>query len=210
MVSIVKSSRPAPSEAEPAWDIARLFPYQGSWTERDYLELDTNHLVEFTDGFVEVLPMPKMGHQKIAFWLAESIKNFVRPRKMGTVLTAPFRVRVRKSKYREPDVMFMFAEHASRMGEDFWEGADLVVEVVSDDPESRERDHRTKREDYAEAGVPEYWIVDPQDRKVIVLNLVDRQYAVHGEFGPGMRASSEVLPGFDVEVTEVLAAATEP
>ena len=58
------SSTPAPTEScgqpdEPAWDVALLFPTQGNWTEDDYLELDTNRLVEFSHGFVEVL---KHGH----------------------------------------------------------------------------------------------------------------------------------------------------
>src|SRR5689334_1874676 len=65
MVSIVKPKSPQPEGAEPAWDIARLFPLQGYWDEDDYLSLDTNYLVEFTDGFVEVLSMPKPSHQRI-------------------------------------------------------------------------------------------------------------------------------------------------
>ena len=48
--------------AEPAWQIATLFPNQGVWDEGDYLALTTNHLVEFSDGYIEVLPMPTMSH----------------------------------------------------------------------------------------------------------------------------------------------------
>jgi Uma2 family endonuclease len=196
------SPRP-PSEPEPAWDIARLFPDQGSWSEDDYLELDTNHLVEFTDGYVEVLPMPKTSHQQIVQHLSNLLLAFVSARSLGTVLFAPLRVRLRRKKYREPDVVFMLSEHADRMGEDFWLGADLVMEVVSDDPELRERDLVKKRSDYAKAGIPEYWIIDPDQRKVTVLKLDGRQYTVHGEFGPGTRAESSLLEGFGVDVSQI-------
>jgi Uma2 family endonuclease len=196
------SSHPG-SAPEPAWDIARLFPYQGYWSEEDYLELDTNHLVEFTDGYVEVLPMPKTSHQQIVQYLSNLLLAFVSARSLGTVLFAPLRIRLRRRKYREPDILFMLAAHADKMGEDFWLGADLVMEVVSDDPESRERDLVKKRSDYAKAGIPEYWIIDPDQRKVTVLKLDGRQYTMHGEYGPGTRAESNLLEGFGVEVSQI-------
>ena len=55
----------------------------------------------------------------------------------------------------------------------------LVVEVVSSsdtDKESRERDYVKKRQEYAQRGIPEYWIVDPIAKKVLVLTLVDDIY----------------------------------
>jgi len=203
MMSRSTSPRP-PSTPEPAWDIARLFPDQGAWSEDDYLALDTNHLVEFTDGRVEVLPMPKTSHQRIVQYLSNQLQSFASARNLGTALFAPLRVRLRGNKYREPDVVFMLAEHADRMGEDYWDGADLVMEVVSDDPESRERDLERKRKDYASAGIPEYWIVDPLERKIVVLKLAGKSYAVHGEYADGARAESALLEGFGVDASEVL------
>jgi hypothetical protein len=50
--------------AEPAWDVALLFPSQGDWSEFEYLALDTNRLVELVDGNLEVLPMPSFLHQQ--------------------------------------------------------------------------------------------------------------------------------------------------
>lgn len=189
---------------EPAWDIARLFPYQGYWSEDDYLELDTNHLVEFTDGTVEVLPMPTTSHQRIVAYLYGLLLSFIEAQARGTVLFAPLRVRLRKNKYREPDVVFMLSEHADRIGENFWRGADLVMEVISDDAESRERDLVKKRSDYAAAGIAEYWIIDPQERKITVLKLAGKTYAVHGEYSRDAKAESALLEGFAVDVAEVL------
>jgi len=84
-------------------------------------------------------------------------------------------------------------------------GADLVMEVVS--PDDPQRDLVTKREEFAEAGITEYWIVDPRNSHITVLDLEGTQYAVHGKFKPGQKAISRLLPGFSVDVTAVFAAA---
>jgi Uma2 family endonuclease len=55
--------------AEPTWEIAHLFPPQGAWSEEGYLALPTNHLVEFSDGYIEVLPVPSQSHQWIVLFL---------------------------------------------------------------------------------------------------------------------------------------------
>ena len=83
--------------------------------------------------------------------------------------------------------MFMLAENSARKGGEYWDGADLVMEVVSGDPESRERDHARKRLDYAQAGIPEYWIVDPQEKQITVLSLHRGEYRIHAEAHSGQR-----------------------
>lgn len=85
---------------------------------------------------------------------------------------------------------------------DNWEGADLVVEVVS--PDDPDRDYTTKREDYAQAGVLEYWIVDPQEEKTTVLHLVEARYEEHGIFGRGATVTSAQFPEFEIAVDAVL------
>ncbi|MBI3463073.1 MAG: Uma2 family endonuclease, partial [Planctomycetes bacterium] len=81
----------------------------------------------------------------------------------------------------------------------------LVMEVVSEGAESRKRDLETKRREYAAAGIPEYWIVDPEEQKVTVLTLDGGTYRVHGEFRPGETATSVLLRGFAVAVRDVFA-----
>ncbi len=188
---------------EPAWEVARLFPDQGHWSEEEYLAINTNRLVEFSQGAVEVLPMPTTSHQLIALFLYRMLESFVSARELGTVLAAPLRVRLWPGKYREPDVVFLRAEHADRIGEQFWESADLVMEVVSDD--DRRRDLEIKRREYAQAGIPEYWIIDPQQGRIIVLRLEQATYIEHGSFAKGDQATSALLPGFAVDVAEALA-----
>lgn len=194
--------------AEPAWEIAKLFPDQGHWGEGDYLAVShgTSRLVEFSNGRVEVLPMPKTSHQLMVQYLSNLLLAFVSPRKLGTALFAPLRVRLRQGLFREPDVVFMRADNASRIGEDYWQGADLVMEVVSD--ENRDHDLVTKRAEYEAAGIPEYWIVDSRARKIIVLALREGKYRTHVEAGPGQSAESVLLPGFTVDVAGVFNAAS--
>ena len=174
------------------------------WSVADYLALETNRLIEFSHGQLEVLPMPRMSHQQIVLLLLQALLRFVSAQDLGTVLFAPLRVQLWPGKFREPDIVFMRREHADRMGEEFWEGADLVVEVVS--PDDRRRDLETKRGEYAQAGIPEYWIVDPETQRITVLTLAGAEYAVRGDFGAGEQATSALLPGFAVDVAPVFAA----
>jgi len=84
-------------------------------------------------------------------------------------------------------------------------GADLVVEVVSEGKENWERDYVEKRKEYAAAGIAEYWIVDPQERKTTVLALDGKEYREHGVFGLGDLANSVLLAGFSVNVNDAFA-----
>jgi len=195
-------------ESEPAWDIAQLFPSQGDWSEEDYLALtrDTNHFVEFIDGKVEVLEMPTLTHQLIVAFLSRLIFDFVSSNDLGIAVFGPLRVRLRPRLIREPDVMVMLKENSSRAGEEFWEGADVAVEVVSKDDKSRRRDLKEKREDYAQAGVREYWIVDPQEQQITILKLAGKSYKIHGQWTGKETASSSLLKGFEVQVNKVFEA----
>src|SRR5260221_379563 len=195
---------PHPQQAdkpELTWEIAELFPPQGMWTEEEYLALGGNRLVEFSDGRVEVLTLPTKLHQMILAFLFEAMIGWARPRDAGTALFSALRVRLRAGKIREPDIVFMRKENDHRRGNDFWDGADLVMEVVSDD--DRRRDLVIKRLEYAQAGIPEYWIVDPKSSQIIVLKLAGALYAEHGVFSPGEQATSATLEGSTVDVTAV-------
>lgn len=202
-------SEPSP---EPAWEVATLFPPQGDWNESDYLTLATNRLVELSDGRLEVLPMPTEWHQWIVAFLFRRLSEFVALHDSGVCLFAPVRVRVASGRFREPDIVFMRKSHSARRSNRFWDGADLVMEVVSDD--DPDRDWVIKRREYEEAAIPEYWIVDPRDRSITVLCLD----ASSGRYRPAdagqpdrespltpvaeSSARSRLLPGFSVPIRE--------
>ena len=179
---------------------------QGCWSDEDYLWLTdhTRRLVEYTDGYLEILPMPSRGHQRILAFLYSAFHAFLEPAG-GEALFAPLRLRIRQGKFREPDLLLVRDARDTRSGERFWTGADVVVEIVS--PDNPERDLVVKRDDYAEAAIPEYWIVDPGTETVTVLELVDGEYVEHGVYDRHARLDSPVLPGFGVDAEDVFDAA---
>jgi Uma2 family endonuclease len=183
------------------WEKAQTFPVRYPCTEEEYLALDSNRLLEFADGFLEVLPMPTTYHQRLVAFLYNALNAFVTAQQLGEVLFAALPVRIRKGKEREPDLLFMKSEHASRIRNAYWERPDLVMEIVSEN--NRRHDLVTKKDEYAQAGIPEYWIVDPEEETITVLVLKPRRktYVEHGVFAKGTRATSKILPGFSVDVT---------
>ncbi len=201
---ITTSFRAAPLKLVRPRDGAELDlrPLQGLWTEEQYLKL-TDHariLVEFTDGDIEVLPMPTDLHQLLLLYIYDLFRATVQPRG-GKVMLAALRVQIREGKQREPDLLLLLDAHDPRRQERFWLGADLVAEIVSsDDPE---RDTVDKVADYAEGSIPEYWIVNPLDETITVHTLVDSAYVVHGVFPRGTQATSVLLQDFAVDVNAV-------
>jgi Uma2 family endonuclease len=183
-----------------------ILPPQGQWSEEEYLML-TDHrvrLVEFTDGKVEALPMPTREHQMILSFLFLAFFNFFGARD-GVVLFSPLRLRIRSGKYREPDLILLTSNKDERNQSRFWEGADIVVEVVSKD--KPERDLVDKRLDYAEGQVPEYWIVNPLTETISVLRLHGPAYEDAGVYQRGESARSVLNPEFSVSVAAVFDAA---
>jgi Uma2 family endonuclease len=191
--------------AEPTWEIVELFPEQGEWTEEEYMLLPGNRLIEFSDGRIEILPMPSRRHQEIVFVLTSLLRSFVNKAGLGLVLFAPFIIRLWPRKSREPDVMFMFAKNNHRCFETYWQGADLVMEVVS--PDDLERDLIVKKEEYARAKIPEYWLVNPLTETITIYTLDEgaEVYREAGVFAKGQVAVSLLLEGFTVNVPEVFA-----
>jgi Uma2 family endonuclease len=179
-----------------------LLPLQGLWTEEQYLRLtdQTNRLIEFTEGYVELLPMPTRKHQAISRVLFLALLTFVQQRG-GTVFYAPLPVRVAPGRFCEPDLVVLLDKNDPRNQNAFWLGADLVVEIVS--PDHIERDIVIKRADYAGAGIPEYWIVQPEEETITVLKLAENAYGEHGIFHRGDTATSALLPDFTIRVDEV-------
>ncbi len=186
--------------------ILDLAPIQGLWTVEQYLKL-TDHsrrLLEFTDGTIEVLPMPTDRHQVISRFLLFALFAFIQ-HTGGMVLYAPLRIQIREGKFREPDLLLVRDANDPRRQNRYWLGADLVVEIVS--PDDPERDTKIKRAEYAKAGILEYWIVNPEDDTITVLTLDGGSYREHGVFRRGNTADSVLLQGFTVQVDAVLDAA---
>jgi Uma2 family endonuclease len=195
-------------KAEPVWDIARLYPLQGDWSEEDYFALEAtsgNWLIELNNGCLEFPPMPDPFHQDIVDFLFSAFKAYLKDRQFGRAYFAPLPIRLWPGQIREPDIA-IFEYHRLKNKRKAPDGADLVVEIVSPGEDARERDLKTKRKEYAKAGIREYWIVDPEELTITVLSLAGKSYKVHGVFRSGDSATSKLLKGFQIAVSDVFAA----
>lgn len=193
----------SPEVTTPVWRIATLFPYQGAWSEQEYLALDTNRRVEFDNGFVEAHDAPTDKHQAIVLHLSIVLNRFAL-QTGGVVRTAGLRLRLWDRKCREPDIVFLRDRDSNQRQENFWDGADLAIEIVSQSLEDRVRDLVTKRIEYERMGIQEYWIVDPEQETVAVLSLSGDVYTEQGLFGRGDVVASLLLPELALPVAEIL------
>ena len=144
--------------------------------------------------------MPTDKHQGILGFHFLAFFNFVESRG-GKVRFSPLRLRIRPRKFREPDLLLLLSAADPRRQNRFWLGADLALEVVSE--EKPERDLVLKRGDYAEGHVPEYWIVNPQTETITVLRLNGDAYEEAGVYRRGDSAASLILPGFSIAAAAV-------
>ncbi len=196
-------NRPKSKIGDPTWEMTLFFPRQGEWTEEDYLSLGTNWMIEFCDGCLEVLPMPTILHQLIVGFLHSRLKSFLESQQIqGRALFAPLPVRLRSGKFREPDIVYLNPRQLQNVAGQP-EGADFVIEVVSEGADNRRRDLETKPREYAAAQISEFWIVDPQEQKVTILVLDGKEYRQHATVCRGQTAESVFFPGFSIRVDEV-------
>ena len=145
--------------------------------------------------------MPTWLHQLIVKYLASELDKWVAANSDGTVLFAPIPVRLFEGTIREPDVLYFRPENTPADGK-YPTAVDLVMEVVSEAATDRKRDFEDKRSDYAKAGVPEYWIVDPLERRVTVL-VLDGDVYRESSVSEGEPAKSVTLSGFDIDPAAV-------
>jgi Uma2 family endonuclease len=193
---------------EPAWEVAQLLPPQGHWSESDFLSLHTNRMAELVNGRLEVLPMPNWLHQLIVDFFVQSIRaHLTQTGRGGVVLFAPLPTRLFPGTIREPDVLYVSPEHLPSDPAGYPDKLDFVVEVVSSGAEAHRRDYDEKRHDYAQAGIAEYWIVDPQQRLITVLALEDDHYQTWGVYRESEQASGRYFNSFSVDVSAVFSLA---
>ena len=142
----------------------RIESKTGKISYEDFLEwADENTHAEWVNGEVIIFMTTKNVHQNVVEFLHILMNLFVGLLNLGKVRLAPFQMRLEYSG-REPDILFITNEHLERLLENRLDGpADLVVEVISAD--SVRRDREDKYKEYREAGIPEYWVIDPRPDK---------------------------------------------
>ena len=101
----------------------------------------------------------------------------------------------------EPDLVIILNQRRGIMGRSRVEGApDIVVEILSTD---RNRDLARKRQIYAEAGVREYWPIDPRNDTVVQLELRDGEYFERAVLGPDDTLTTPLLPGLSIPLGQI-------
>lgn len=180
------------------------WPAQGQWRYDDYLQLpDDGNRYEIIEGVLYVANAPSYDHQYTVGEIAFHLRLFVKQRRNGVVIEAPFEVHLSDTtRPVQPDVLFIRTENQPTLGAKFFAGApDLIVEVIS--PSSIRTDRHIKFDTYERYGVAEYWLVDPKARAVEVHTLARGEYALLGQYTGDEVITSQVLEGLEI-VTSTL------
>ncbi len=202
-------AEPARSPALPVALDGHIWPAQGDWTYEDYLRLpDDGNRYEVIRGFLYVTAAPYPLHQYVSSQLHLLVGGFVRERRLGVVLSAPVDVRLpqRIGDPVQPDLFFLRSGNQPRWKADpSFDGVpDLAIEVLS--RSTAHRDRKVKLEAYREAGIREYWIVDPWMPSIVVHLLSEdrRRYVELCRGGEDDTVRSAVLAGLEVRVSDLL------
>jgi len=165
---------------------------------REFLEwADEDTLAEWVGGQVVMYGPASKRHQDLANLLVSVMRIFVEQHDIGVVLSAPFQMKLERSG-REPDLLFVAKEHFDRLEASYLDGpADLAIEILS--PESAGRDRGDKFYEYAEGGVTEYWLIDPQQTWVEFYRLEEGRYRLAFAGNEGTYRAL-TLPGFWLQV----------
>jgi Uma2 family endonuclease len=199
--------------AEPAYPLALLendgqtWPAQGEWTYEDYLRLpEGGQRYEVLRGVLHVTPAPAYGHQFSIWRLSVELSRPILEQDLGVLLMAPFDIRLpnRLADPVEPDLVFFRKGNEPQADDkDFTGVPDLVIEVLS--PGTRKVDERIKTSIYREAGIPEYWLVNPKTRTVLIYRLSEdgARYVEWARGGEGDVVGSTVLPALRLAVSAI-------
>ena len=176
------------------------------YTYADYLTWQFDERVELIKGFIRKMsPAPNRKHQHLVgslYLLLHKSNNF----KNCKIYLSPFDVRLpipskkKDTTVVQPDSCIICDE--SKLDDHGCNGApDLIVEILS--PFNTKHDLDTKFRLYEEAGVKEYWIVQPTDQNILVYYLVDNKYYGSKPFVTEEFIESKVFPDLKINVSDV-------
>jgi Uma2 family endonuclease len=177
--------------------LSRLYTYD------DLLEMpDDGKRREVIGGELIVSPAPTAGHQRVLLQLILLLSAYARESGNCELFVAPFDVRFGPHDVVEPDLLLIATERGHIPSSQYtFEGSpDLVVEVIS--RSSRQNDFVRKMALYARAGVPEYWVADPETQTLIVNFLAGNIYVPSDREIDGTLVSRR-FPGLRVDPSEL-------
>lgn len=165
----------------------------------EFLAWDNAALAEWVDGEISVLTVTDR-HDALTGFLRALLQLWVEEQDLGVVKGEPYAMKLAaRPSVREPDIFFVARPNLPNLRKTYLDGpADLIVEIVSE--ESRRRDTGEKRQEYAQNGVREYWIVDYAREQATFLrrNAAGEYEALPPDANGIFR--SHVLPGLWLDV----------
>ena len=171
-------------------------------TYEDYLKTPDDERWELLNGELVMPPAPNIDHQRVSHRLGRRLGVFVEERSLGEVFAAPTDVVLSDANVVQPDLLFVSTEQEHIITPENIRGApDLVVEILS--PSTASRDWRDKHDLYAEHGVREYWVVDPDAQRVWVMVQRDGVFDEVGVYGRGDVLTSPTVKDFTVNLDEI-------
>jgi len=163
---------------------------------------DDGRRYELIGGEVHLTPAPNTKHQFVVHNLDIALSLYVQKNKLGEVWEAPLDVRLTEDTALQPDLVFVASTRVEIVREEFIAGApDLVVEVLS--ASTAVHDRATKLPIYAEAGVPEVWLIDSQAKTVEVLKLQGKKYFVEVTLAGDQVLASSLFPGWQLPLHDL-------
>ena len=172
-------------------------------TLAEYWAMDTlEGLWELADGELYEMPPLSIEHQQLIgllYHIMQAYLDAATPQ-LGIALLG---VGVAMSEFLSPvpDLVFVRAGRENILRRNYIDGIpDLLVEVLSTD---RRRDLVMKRGWYAEAGVPEYWIIDPVNETITVLELSGGEYVEGAVLGRNDTLTTATIPGFALSLEQL-------
>ena len=163
---------------------------------------DDGKRYELIHGEVHLSPSRSTKDQLILGNISLSLGTYMRSARLGVLFFAPLHVCLNPDTALQPDLIFISAERVGIVQENFVAGApDLVVEVLS--PSTAAHDRVTKLPIYAEASVPEVWLIDSQAKTVEVLKLQGKKYYVDATLAGEQVLTSDLFPGWQLPLAEL-------
>jgi len=165
----------------------------------EYLEAYDGVHAEWVDGRVLVMSPGNRSQSRLTRFLSALLQHWAEAHDLGEVFVPPFALRLGNGVAREPDVFFLRSDRAGQVHGTYVQApADLVIEILS--PSSRGTDRGDKFYEYEEAGISEYWLIDPERSLVEAYRLgASGRYETHG-LGDPMVLTSDALPGMRLPV----------
>lgn len=178
------------------------FPQKQSYTSGDYWNLPDGQRAELIQGKLYFMAPPSFLHQKLVMELSGTIRDYIKSHK-GTceVIPAPFAVNLdaNNTNWTEPDISVICDKR--KLNDRGCSGApDWILEIVS--PSSRKHDYILKNALYSDAGVREYWIVDPDKERITVYYY--EEDAAPSLYTFGLPVKSGIFPGLKITIAELL------